>query len=186
MSPGRCPPVHPRVCGEHNAGIRNNVTCFGSSPRVRGTFGYIAVWWFVTRFIPACAGNIVALPEVPIGSTVHPRVCGEHSAIYIYFLNNDGSSPRVRGTCFPAPTRTARPRFIPACAGNIKGGPAFPPGRPVHPRVCGEHRCAPPLLWSDGGSSPRVRGTSVTASAQRNSHRFIPACAGNMRSDPKS
>ena len=30
-------------------------------------------------------------------------------------------------------------RFIPACAGNTHDVPVYWEGRPVHPRVCGEH-----------------------------------------------
>ena len=49
----------------------------------------------------------------------------------------------------------------------------------VHPRVCGEHRRAPPLAGGGAGSSPRVRGTPFGPSTIRAMTRFIPACAGN-------
>ena len=50
---------------------------------------------------------------------------------------------------------------------------------PVHPRVCGEHRPAPPLVWLRSGSSPRVRGTLPNITLSQQLLRFIPACAGN-------
>ena len=49
--------VHPRVCGEHGMGRAHRRACFGSSPRVRGTRDVRAYSVYVSRFIPACAGN---------------------------------------------------------------------------------------------------------------------------------
>ena len=48
---------HPRVCGEHVCGGLLVVSCWGSSPRVRGT---PIDWQSAARLggiIPACAGN---------------------------------------------------------------------------------------------------------------------------------
>ena len=91
-------PVHPRVCGEQNCESVPPLPPTGSSPRVRGTA--MKGFWHcnLRRFIPACAGNRGTTRIITIGSSVHPRVCGE----------------QVREVLF-APRRR---RFIPACAGN--------------------------------------------------------------------
>ena len=157
---GLSTPVHPRVCGELDAGAAEPSGVVGSSPRVRGT--PLAHLWRhpVDRFIPACAGN---------SSSSSPAS-----------RRKAGSSPRVRGTRIvsnfhPQPGRfipacagnsearrcqhRPRRRFIPACAGNSRPSRRVPHVPPVHPRVCGElrirHATAPPAV----GSSPRVRGT---------------------------
>ena len=132
----------------------------GSSPRVRGTF-MLALLDLrgVSRFIPACAGNIKKLRSMLRGyPPVHPRVCGEH------FLQ---SAILLR-------------RFIPACAGNMWFRPWL---RSVHPRVCGEHMLSKQPSRFLFGSSPRVRGTFKALIAwYLPGSRFIPACAGNITS----
>ena len=55
--PGRFSAVHPRVCGEQDSLHLGCLDCRGSSPRVRGTVIEGSVFHFVSRFIPACAGN---------------------------------------------------------------------------------------------------------------------------------
>ena len=69
--------VHPRVCGEQMVRPRHRVRRPGSSPRVRGTVAIFQPLESVGRFIPACAGNSITATSCSIGSTVHPRVCGE-------------------------------------------------------------------------------------------------------------
>ena len=51
----------------------------------------------------------------------------------------------------------------------------------VHPRVCGEHRCAVVHPASSSGSSPRMRGTHNTIQCSLLQNRFIPAYAGNTQ-----
>ena len=75
-----------------------------------------------------------------------------------------------------------RDRFIPAWAGNTLLGSTGRTGRPVHPRVGGEHASLPRSSTSGGGSSPRGRGTLAGADRPRRLHRFIPAWAGNTSS----
>ena len=88
---------------------------------------------------PRVRGTRNSLRPVRPARSVHPRVCGEH-----------GNARR--GRC-------ARPRFIPACAGNTSPSPAFRP--------------------TVAGSSPRVRGTPCGWRGTACGCRFIPACAGN-------
>ncbi len=70
--------VHPRVCGEHPFAGVDWLPTIGSSPRVRGTFQPLFIIQHHSRFIPACAGNIIGRVSERDAKTVHPRVCGEH------------------------------------------------------------------------------------------------------------
>ena len=171
--------VHPRVCGEQFHALRARPRMIGSSPRVRGTDGYVHQDRAHRRFIPACAGNSYGDDALVRASAVHPRVCGEQfNNIKLGFFS-DGSSPRVRGTENRKMDKQKRKRFIPACAGNSFRAPAASPAPPVHPRVCGEQCKAYNARWGHDGSSPRVRGTDHRGAVRRQRTRFIPACAGN-------
>ena len=90
--------VHPRVCGEHPYADEVKNHNGGSSPRVRGTYFIVYPEHNISRFIPACAGNISSSNSVDCICSVHPRVCGEHEKIWIRSGSKHGSSPRVRGT----------------------------------------------------------------------------------------
>ena len=94
--------------------------------------------------------------------TVHPRVCGEHTALCRLVAVVDGSSPRLRGTQQQQVARLRSRRFIPASAGNTDGSSTRSRELTVHPRVCGEHVIIEwGGLWQTG-SSPRLRGTPGT------------------------
>ncbi len=174
--------VHPRVCGERRKVMVRLSLSIGSSPRVRGTLGVDPIHSLCGRFIPACAGNAFQENGWFLVGTVHPRVCGERSSSLTSLDLLIGSSPRVRGTLLCLAARGGGIRFIPACAGNARYGAAVEKDETVHPRVCGERlRCFHPLL-SLFGSSPRVRGTPARSSKDSVSRRFIPACAGNAKS----
>ena len=155
----RWAPVHPRVCGEHGEGPGADVLPCGSSPRVRGTPHGCHCACDGRRFIPACAGNTLALMP-------------SRTAPY-------GSSPRVRGTPTTISVGRYVRRFIPACAGNTPTTRSSTPASPVHPRVCGEHEYLKMLALIEAGSSPRVRGTRPRRVRRGRGRRFIPACAGN-------
>ena len=73
-------------------------------------------------------------------------------------------------------------RFIPAGAGNTA---LYPPARSetsVHPRRCGEHTISLECHANKIGSSPQVRGTPRGINRIYLLLRFIPAGAGNTRS----
>ena len=72
-------PVHPRVCGERIFACVAQIDAGGSSPRVRGTHGALVLGPSSRRFIPACAGNAIALRTAATTVAVHPRVCGERA-----------------------------------------------------------------------------------------------------------
>ena len=175
----RVRPVHPRVCGE-----LPNCGGFGawprtSSPRVRGTPPNPNPQTEKDRFIPACAGNSPPDKGKYPSWTVHPRVCGELPNTPASKSLACGSSPRVRGTHILERCILARHRFIPACAGNSRPVLERPSSFAVHPRVCGELPRCIMAEYTRTGSSPRVRGTHLTAVFMECAERFIPACAGN-------
>ena len=89
-----------------------------------------------------------------------------------------GSSPRVRGTPATAWTPRARPRFIPACAGNTSFARRRLPPAPVHPRVCGEHSFCSGMASCAAGSSPRVRGTRSRSRSRQTGHAVHPRVCG--------
>ena len=156
--PGR--PVHPRACGEQSGNGLRLKTSSGSSPRLRGTVqGKTALFW-LQRFIPAPAGNSVGLSFFSVGSSVHPRACGEQYGIGCNRLRCVGSSPRLRGTARIGPPSSGLSRFIPAPAGN-RSSPSLPHrAQTVHPRACGEQSPPPAVTTKLIGSSPRLRGTA--------------------------
>ena len=92
------PSVHPRLCGEHTRHRSRVRTLTGSSPPVRGTHYSVGGEGTRYRFIPACAGNTGIRTGPTTGSSVHPRLCGEHLVMHSGGLNSTGSSPPVRGT----------------------------------------------------------------------------------------
>ena len=152
-------PVHPRVCGELPVVCDAASDINGSSPRVRGTPARHGRRPPHRRFIPACAGNSTHTRYPTSAHPVHPRVCGELTAVVNPTTCCAGSSPRVRGTRRAAFSPTSRAA--------------------VHPRVCGELGTVASSKTTCSGSSPRVRGTLGERRGRARTHRFIPACAGN-------
>ena len=156
---------------------------------MRGTRHGIELEQAEYRFIPAFAGNTAGRFRSEIRSSVHPRVCGEHTATHSASVSASGSSPRLRGTQRMGGVQIVGVRFIPAFAGNTPASNAFMNSTAVHPRVCGEHPIRARKVIASGGSSPRLRGTLCRAPIYRPAVRFIPAFAGNtsgLRRGPRS
>jgi len=153
----------------------------GSSPHVRGTRRDLHERRLQTRFIPARAGNAQSTSVWLIATPVHPRTCGERSAVAVRWLRKFGSSPHVRGTHVLADHLLGLPRFIPARAGNADWCHGSLLLIPVHPRTCGERRKLSRAGIINAGSSPHVRGTLLMSSSPPPVWRFIPARAGNAR-----
>ena len=89
---------------------------------MRGTPEQVASDIAWTRFIPARAGNTLALQQVMLTIAVHPRACGEHLTVSANVTGVNGSSPRVRGTLDCVAAHREHERFIPARAGNTIAG----------------------------------------------------------------
>ena len=119
-----CPWDHPRVCGEHLTIPRPSFPLMGSSPRVRGTHFNRAREGRVFGIIPACAGNTCRRWRRSAAPWDHPRVCGEHFAMYQLGGWLSGSSPRVRGTPVLVVRDFDALGIIPACAGNTLKNPS--------------------------------------------------------------
>ena len=174
--------VHPRSRGEHQCGLRSSPSESGSSPLARGTPARGWPGAFVTRFIPARAGNTCNLPPAVLLMAVHPRSRGEHDLAVRRRRVNAGSSPLARGTRDADPARLDADRFIPARAGNTIIVTLRSTVAPVHPRSRGEHPVLPIWAASASGSSPLARGTLTGSPTRKLVLRFIPARAGNTTS----
>ena len=170
---------HPRVCGEHACSIASATSSSGSSPRMRGT-RVVKVWILrAAGIIPAYAGNTSPVLRRCFWPRDHPRVCGEHLPITLPKHVRQGSSPRMRGTPIILPLTVFIHGIIPAYAGNTQNKSIVFVQRRDHPRVCGEHVIGHDLPSLEQGSSPRMRGTLISAVNPRFNHGIIPAYAGN-------
>ena len=114
--------VHPRVCGEREYARDGDRLWNGSSPRLRGTLLALVKYDLAARFIPAFAGNACFRSRSGSLCPVHPRVCGERPSMAVSWPARIGSSPRLRGTPSVAAMSGVVLRFIPAFAGNARGG----------------------------------------------------------------
>ena len=177
-------PVHPRGCGEQSRCDWPGAARSGSSPRVRGTAVSSTDHAGNDRFIPAGAGNRTNTSDKTRCVPVHPRGCGEQNARAAVAKRDRGSSPRVRGTGARSLPRRARPRFIPAGAGNSATRCVSLIRFSVHPRGCGEQTIGALDAVLGAGSSPRVRGTGHQRTQPGHVDRFIPAGAGNRDRQP--
>ena len=175
----RIPAVHPRAGGEHYPFPMLNGIYHGSSPRGRGTLLFSLPCIPFIRFIPARAGNTLALVGSRRMDAVHPRAGGEHDCGYDVTQQSLGSSPRGRGTLLYMLYITNEKRFIPARAGNTFGYAISAIVKSVHPRAGGEHRIRLKVQFEFYGSSPRGRGTLSVIRYDAGPSRFIPARAGN-------
>ena len=174
--------VHPRMGGEQLESAIYPGPVIGSSPHGRGTAQFCRNRPPKNRFIPAWAGNRIALFTGGAGIAVHPRMGGEQYDRENVIKDFHGSSPHGRGTEWLVAPATGDGRFIPAWAGNrlCRGGRHCQ--RPVHPRMGGEQHGLRPVVWTSCGSSPHGRGTVQAFPAHPLNNRFIPAWAGNRLS----
>ena len=177
------PPVHPRSRGEHGHALRRRCGPAGSSPLARGTRIGGPVDVGRIRFIPARAGNTERTAKRHWLRPVHPRSRGEHDQGLMMRSSPHGSSPLARGTRPWCARRRPADRFIPARAGNTGRPSSRAAPTPVHPRSRGEHEYAGDVGLSACGSSPLARGTQRIRVGRRCKRRFIPARAGNTKSE---
>ena len=173
---------HPRVCGEHSLKQFLALSFPGSSPRMRGTLGKVALAALLFGIIPAYAGNTFTLVKTCFVGGDHPRVCGEHPIVPHSASVPMGSSPRMRGTLHIRSGQSRRAGIIPAYAGNTRRGQREGRGWRDHPRVCGEHSSETSRRALSAGSSPRMRGTPVSVDEPAPELGIIPAYAGNTHS----
>ena len=171
--------VHPRMGGEQWQQIEKVRNVSGSSPHGRGTVRKRGARRPLIRFIPAWAGNSLMTCDSASFRSVHPRMGGEQAYVRLHILLRLGSSPHGRGTVKSSIEDTKAFRFIPAWAGNRARWPKSQMRQTVHPRMGGEQRERPELIWAISGSSPHGRGTGSKKAKESRLLRFIPAWAGN-------
>ena len=149
---------------------------------MRGTPSHMLVDGYIIGIIPAYAGNTVRICVSNASRRDHPRVCGEHPALFEAGVSPLGSSPRMRGTRPSCDSLRKAHGIIPAYAGNTCRSAGSLPWPWDHPRVCGEHLSLSILERSCQGSSPRMRGTLDRDGHIGSVHGIIPAYAGNTLS----
>ena len=118
--------VHPRRRGEHSNARAPPGYTDGSSPQARGTLRSTSADYQRERFIPAGAGNTIALDHPNCPPSVHPRRRGEHAPRFRETRIRHGSSPQARGTRRSQNSWVDISRFIPAGAGNTSSSPRRP------------------------------------------------------------
>ena len=111
------------------------------------------------RFIPAGAGNTDTHSSDVTCEPVYPRWRGEHPVQLTQPIPMSGLSPLARGTHPREVLQTLLGRFIPAGAGNTRGGIIVNESQSVYPRWRGEHPLKVIALLVSVGLSPLARGT---------------------------
>ena len=129
------------------------------SPLARGTRSHYMQWIFLTRFIPAGAGNTRHRANGLSLRSVYPRWRGEHSGTYVKSFYSVGLSPLARGTLRWRTSSGGGSRFIPAGAGNTDNHLTYFRTSPVYPRWRGEHHDIRHVADFFTGLSPLARGT---------------------------
>ena len=152
-------PDHPRIRGEHTAGMFSCAPPMGSSPHTRGALGLGGPGRIAERIIPAYAGSTDRHPRQCQGRRDHPRIRGEHKCGSRLKTTSPGSSPHTRG----APHVGARVEL----------------GVADHPRIRGEHVRTPAPSMAATGSSPHTRGALRRLGRPHVPRRIIPAYAGS-------
>ena len=168
----------------------------GLSPRVRGSPSLTANQGTVDRSIPTCAGQPLTRSLILWINPVYPHVCGAASAYSEDERPSDdeGLSPRVRGSRYEVRPPVVAQRSIPTCAGQPVYSFGMDGLTQVYPHVCGAALRVGGQRRYGNGLSPRVRGshdeisgTSTTvyphvcgaaSSLQPTRRRSIPTCAG--------
>ena len=110
--------AHPRMGGEHAESSNRSILDLGSSPHGRGTRAPTASSGFLSRLIPAWAGNTPRSATSSPSCPAHPRMGGEHPRWWTGSGRPNGSSPHGRGTPHRRPARPVGAGLIPAWAGN--------------------------------------------------------------------
>ena len=133
--------------------------------------------------IPACAGSTRGTSSSPCATRDHPRMCGEHLAMYCSSVSSLGSSPHVRGAHIGTNVEYGPYGIIPACAGSTCRRSVRWTGPWDHPRMCGEHPGSFALIVTSSGSSPHVRGAPSGARRLGSSTWDHPRMCGEHASD---
>ncbi len=173
--------VYPRGCGGAEVCGSAATLSTGLSPRVRGSL--IPYMADAPRWgsIPAGAGEPRSARKPSSHRRVYPRGCGGAMRRTSCRTATTGLSPRVRGSPSRAELMTSISGSIPAGAGEPCAWISFRGRHRVYPRGCGGAGKAIDGCGKEMGLSPRVRGSHIEASRQRDANGSIPAGAGEPR-----
>ena len=109
---------HPRMCGEKNAQLGENLAQTGSPPHVRGKVLLPLLQENADGITPACAGKRHSPCMRGTYPQDHPRMCGEKGMQASALQMRMGSPPHVRGKAGTRISPRLRIRITPACAGK--------------------------------------------------------------------
>ena len=149
-----------------------------TTPRVRGLLIAARVVYGKARYNPACAGTTLAFISNNEDEPIQPRVCGDYRSQHDGQHASVDTTPRVRGLLPRTISVCVPPRYNPACAGTTGSLHHLRSMLLIQPRVCGDYRAEPQRVAGRGDTTPRVRGLLIRFDAQRDEHRYNPACAG--------
>ena len=88
---------HPRLRGEYVAYALQRDIPWGSSPLARGILNRCVCKSYISRIIPAYAGNTKSDKYCQNLYWDHPRLCGEYNLDQVTQITETGSSPPARG-----------------------------------------------------------------------------------------
>ena len=128
--------------------------------------------------IPAHAGLTPKSCPFKCHGWDHPRACGAHILYESLIVYGLGSSPRMRGSRQANLVTKFSLGIIPAHAGLTNLPADSCKGRWDHPRACGAHNCCIVFCTVLPGSSPRMRGSLLSAASCCSLAGIIPAHAG--------
>ena len=171
--------VYPRVGGEPALALAITFSACGLSPRGRGTRAASTRCYIHVRSIPAWAGNPGHAQLASLKVSVYPRVGGEPKDNDGNLAQNQGLSPRGRGTRWERTREVVSSGSIPAWAGNPEWRRKCTREGAVYPRVGGEPILRRAERRGRKGLSPRGRGTRLLQPVGGAQGRSIPAWAGN-------
>ncbi len=157
------------------------VVVTGGSPRVRGRATPYGKLVKHTGWIPAGAGEGRPPWSCFRQQGVDPRGCGGGWWSIDGEDFDEGGSPRVRGREEANVCLWFRVGWIPAGAGEGRGGAEHDLGRRVDPRGCGGGAITPGKFLTGAGGSPRVRGRGNGVFEFHARDGWIPAGAGEGR-----
>ena len=109
------------MCGDHNDVRTESKNGTGSPPHVRGPLKYLQMILILIGITPACAGTTYENKECEIELGDHPRMCGDHMALYFVLPIFKGSPPHVRGPQEEIENMKPDEGITPACAGTTQG-----------------------------------------------------------------
>ena len=169
---------HPRIRGEHHAGLGRRRDACGSSPHTRGAHVGDAAALDGDGIIPAYAGSTGRRRRRGRSYRDHPRIRGEHLPPAPAAAPTRTSSPHTRGALVDVVGRAASGGIIPAYAGSTAALASQAHSIADHPRIRGEHRGDSSQNHEDRGSSPHTRGARPPLSWRARSARDHPRIRG--------